>query len=159
MHIQSMELTIIKENYPWDLLLLADPDEAVINRYLGAGICYVALDKGDRVGVAVVREIRDLIFELMNIAVAPQYQQQGYGSRILQTILQLLDERHAIKLEVGTGTFGYPLKFYQQHGFRVTAIRKDFFLEHYTEPVMEDGLQHKDMLVLTFLYKDRKSVV
>lgn len=111
----------------------------------------MATDKGERVGVAVIREVCNHIFKLMHIAVAPQYQQQGYGSNILNTLLQLLNERHALKLEVGTGAFGYALKFYQRHGFRVTAIRKDFFPEHYTQPLIEEGPQYKDMLMLNFI--------
>ncbi len=144
-----MELRIEKENYPWDLLLLADPDQAAINRYLGVSDCYIALEGEALLGVAVLREIESGAFELMNIAVYPQYQQQGYGSKILGALIQNLKDKKAKRLEVGTGTFGYPLKFYQKLGFRVTAIRKDFFLDHYPEPVMEEGLQHKDMLLLS----------
>lgn len=144
-----MKLHVIKDKYPWDLLLLADPDKAAINRYLETSDCYEARDEAVLVGVAVLRKVNPKVFELMNIAVSPQHQKQGYGGRILTTLIQLLKDRKAEKLEVGTGTFGYPLKFYQQYGFRVTAIKKDFFLENYPEPVIEEGLQHKDMLMLS----------
>ncbi|EXJ14911.1 acetyltransferase, GNAT family [Imhoffiella purpurea] len=52
------------------------------------------------------------------------------------------------RLEVGTGTFGYQLAFYQREGFRVDAIEKDFFLSNYDGPIYEDGIQLKDMLRL-----------
>ncbi|WP_331435775.1 hypothetical protein [Photobacterium gaetbulicola] len=52
---------------------------------------------------------------------------------------------------MGTGTFGYQLAFYQREGFRVVGIDKDFFLDHYDEPVMENGIQHKDMLRLQLI--------
>ena len=56
------------------------------------------------------------------------------------------------RLEVGTGSFGYQLAFYQHQGFRVTRIERDFFVEHYPEPIIEDGIRHMDMLRLTLSY-------
>lgn len=144
-----MILELIHEDYPWNLLLLADPDKAAISRYLGASDCFVARDEGVVVGVAVLRTVSENIVELMNIAVTPGLQQRGYGNRVLSLLIRRLRNDGCQKLEVGTGTFGYQLKFYQKLGFRVTAIRRDFFLDHYAEPVIEEGLQHKDMLVLS----------
>jgi hypothetical protein len=66
--------------------------------------------------------------------------------------IERVKESGAKQLVVGTGTFGYQLTFYQRQGFRVESINKDFFLENYTEPVIENGIQHKDMfrLILEF---------
>ncbi|MDA3948255.1 MAG: hypothetical protein PF508_03430 [Spirochaeta sp.] len=47
------------------------------------------------------------------------------------------------------GTFGYQLAFYQRHGFRVTSIDHDFFVNNYPEPIFEDGIQLFDLLRLT----------
>ncbi len=55
-------------------------------------------------------------------------------------------------MEVGTGSFGYQLAFYQRHGFRVTSIDRDFFARNYPEPIFEDGIQLFDMLRLTLRY-------
>lgn len=52
------------------------------------------------------------------------------------------------RVELGTGSFGHQLTYYQRHGFRVDAVVKDHFLIHYPEPLMEYGIQHKDMLRL-----------
>jgi hypothetical protein len=60
----------------------------------------------------------------------------------------------AQQLEVGTGTFGYQLAFYQRQGFRVTSIDSDFFIKNYPEPIFEDGIQLFDMLRLTLRYSD-----
>lgn len=147
-----MELSIITEKYPWHLLLLADPDRDAVNRYLQESDCYVVWDNQEIIAVAVIQATGYNIFELKNIAIAPAQQQKGYGSKLLTALLRLLKNKGGEQLEVGTGTFGYQLKFYQKLGFRVTDIRKDFFLDHYTEPIIEDGLQHKDMLVLTYSF-------
>lgn len=149
-----MILELIHEDYPWSLLLLADPDKAAIARYLGDSDCFVVRDEGGVAGVAVLRTLLDQTAELMNIAVTPGLQQQGYGSRMLSLLIRRLRDDGFQKLEVGTGAFGYQLKFYQKLGFRVTAIKRDFFLDHYSEPVIEEGLQHKDMLVLSLDLSD-----
>jgi hypothetical protein len=49
---------------------------------------------------------------------------------------------------VGTGTFGYQLAWYQRAGLRVQAVVRDFFLDQYDEPIVEDGIRHRDMLRL-----------
>jgi protein-L-isoaspartate O-methyltransferase len=58
----------------------------------------------------------------------------------------------ARRLEVGTGSFGYQLAWYQRAGFRVFAVERDFFLDNYEEPIFEDGIQLKDMLRLAVDY-------
>ncbi len=61
----------------------------------------------------------------------------------------------ARRLEVGTGTFGYQLTWYQRNGFRVFAVERDFFLANYEEPIYENGIQLKDMLRLAVDYKSK----
>lgn len=143
-----VDLAITKSNYPWDLLLLADPSKMAIEKYLYESDCYLAWCNEIKIGVAVVKEKEANIFELMNIAVFPVYQNRGYGGQILNSLIEILKAKQAVMLEVGTGTFGYQLKFYQKFGFRVTRVKKNFFLDNYSEPIFEDGLQHKDMLLL-----------
>ncbi len=58
----------------------------------------------------------------------------------------------ARRLEVGTGTFGYQLAWYQREGFRVFAVERDFFLVNYEEPIYENNIQLKDMLRLAVDY-------
>ena len=90
----------------------------------------------------------------MNIAVSPSNQQHGIGTRLLETVIDRMKESGAKGIEVGTGTFGYQLTFYQRQGFRVDRIDKDFFLKNYPEPIFENGIQHKDMLRLTLEFSD-----
>ncbi|SKA64261.1 hypothetical protein SAMN02745132_03842 [Enterovibrio nigricans DSM 22720] len=52
------------------------------------------------------------------------------------------------RIELGTGSFGYQLTYYQRLGFRVDRIIKNHFLDNYAEPICENGIQHKDMLRL-----------
>ncbi len=132
-----------------ELLLLADPSEDAIKEYLDDSRCFVAYADDVAVGSCVIRPIAGQMVELMNIAVSPSSQNLGIGSRLLRNVIDEVKKSGAKGLEVGTGTFGYQLSFYQRHGFRVDRIDKDFFLQNYPDPIVEDGIQHKDMLRLT----------
>jgi GNAT superfamily N-acetyltransferase len=63
----------------------------------------------------------------MNMAVSTAWQSKGIGSALLQRAIREMRERGVQQLEVGTGSFGDQLLFYQRLGFRVTDIERDFF--------------------------------
>lgn len=137
------------EHAPIDLLLEADPSVTAVNKYLSSSECHVAKLGNETIGVFVLKKKEKGIWELMNIAVNPIFQKRGFGTKLLKKAIETAKENGAEKLEVGTGSFGYQLTFYQKAGFRVTSIDKNFFLKNYTEPIFEFGIQHKDMLRLT----------
>ena len=75
------------------LLLLADPCEAMIDRYLEAGDMHV-LSIGDApVCVAVVIPYSDTACELKNLATDPQFQKQGYATRLMETLFKFYAAR------------------------------------------------------------------
>lgn len=135
-----------------DLLLLADPSEDKVRSYLSRSKCFVASNEGFVVGACVVQSLGKGRYELMNIAVQTSHQKSGYGTALLKWIIDFFRKSGACQLELGTGTFGYQLAFYQRHGFRVSSIDHDFFVKNYPEPIFEDGIQLFDMLRLTLRY-------
>ncbi|UYG04600.1 GNAT family N-acetyltransferase [Halomonas sp. LR3S48] len=135
-------------NAPLDLLLEADPSADNIRRYLENSSCYVATIGNETVGAYAIQSMGGGVHELMNIAVAPAHQGKGIGAKLLEHAVNSTRERGARRLELGTGTFGYQLTFYQRAGFRVIAVERDYFLTHYDEPIYENGIQHKDQLRL-----------
>ncbi|MBN3494656.1 GNAT family N-acetyltransferase [Vibrio neptunius] len=140
---------IAPEYVPLPLLLEADPSEENIQSYLRKSQCFVAEDdEGNSIGVMVVLPHSQSLVELMNASVLPTCHGRGIGSHLLAFALRELKSSGVKRVELGTGCFGYQLKFYQRLGFRVDAILKDHFLTHYSEPIFEDGIQHKDMLRL-----------
>ena len=139
-------------NAPIELLLLADPSEEKIRSYLASSKCFVASIDGVVVGACVVQPRGTDTHELMSIAVHPAHQKSGYGTALLKWVIDFFRNAGARQLEVGTGTFGYQLAFYQRQGFRVTSIDRDFFVKNYPEPIFEDGIQLFDMLRLTLRY-------
>lgn len=133
---------------PMDLLLEADPSETSIRSYLDDAWCFVAKDKEQIVGVCIAKAIGDNKAEIFNLSVYPSHQQQGIGTALLRFTLKQLAEHDVARVELGTGTFGYQLTFYQRVGFRIDAVIKDHFLDNYPEAIFENGIQHKDMLRL-----------
>jgi len=137
---------------PLEVLLLADPSEDKIRSYLPRSRCFLASSDGVVVGACVVQPLDAGAYELMSIAVQPAHQRAGFGTALLKWVIDFFRESGASRMEVGTGTFGYQLAFYQRHGFRVTAIDRDFFVKNYPEPILEDGIQLQDMLRLTLRF-------
>lgn len=132
-----------------ELLLLADPSEDKIRSYLPDSRCFVVSSGAVVVGACVVRPRGPGTHEVMSIAVHPACQKSGHGTALLKWVIGFFRGSGARQLEVGTGTFGYQLAFYQRQGFRVTSIDRDFFVRNYPEPIFENGIQLFDMLRLT----------
>lgn len=143
--------TVPSAQAPRKLLCIAEPSETRVERYLEQGVCYVAEDGGDILGACVISPLDTAGFELLSLAVTPERQFKGIGSKLLEYVIADVKKRGGKRLEVGTGTFGYPLTFYQRAGFRVEAIQRDYYIKKYTEPIWESGIQHKDRLWLVLI--------
>ena len=135
------------DHVPMALLLEADPSEASIARYLEVSQCFAALEGDTVCGVCVVMN-KGTKVEIMNVSVWPEQQGRGIGTALLRFTLEQLKQQGVTQVELGTGTFGYQLTYYQRVGFRVVDILKDHFLDNYPKPIIENGIQHKDMLIL-----------
>ena len=152
------ELTVTMEKIepstiPTDLLLIADPNIESIQSYQETGFGFVAIahQRGERniVAACVVSAHSSELGELMNISVRPDFQQQGIGRRLLDFVIEQAKIREWKTLNFTTGTFGYPLTLYQRAGFRVTEVRKNYFIDHYRDAIFEHGIQHQDSLLLS----------
>ena len=150
--LQIEEVTASK--VPMGLLLQADPSIKKVEGYLRQSKCFIAKLKGQVVGACIVKRISEDAYELINISVAPENQKIGIGRKLLQHVIISTRKTKVKRLELGTGTFGYQLAFYQREGFRVDAVEKGFFLVNYEEPIYEDGIQLKDMLRLVLKFEE-----
>lgn len=128
------------------LLLLADEQESMIDRYLERGDLYVMYDKllTEPVAVAVVTDEGKGIRELKNLAVAPHWQRKGYGRQMVEYLCQRY-QNVCHTLMVGTGDSRMTISFYQSCGFVYSHTVPDFFTLHYDHPIVEDGKVLKDM--------------
>lgn len=79
-----MDIILLTENKKQyiDLLLLADEQESMIDRYLERGDMFVLNDNGVK-AICVVTDETNGICELKNIAVTLESQRQGYGKRLI----------------------------------------------------------------------------
>lgn len=143
-------VSVPPDQVPMSLLLEADPSEDRVREYLDTGLCHLALKSDEPVGVCVLGYIGADVLELFNIAVRPTDQKQGIGTQLLRHVIEDARSRGVARIELGTGTFGYQLGFYQRAGFRVEKVIRDHFLDHYPEPIFEAGIQLRDMLRLEF---------
>lgn len=144
-----MDFTEIKSNdVPLRLLLEADPSEKSISSYLEGSWCFAAVENSEIIGACVVKLKSHNVAEIYNISITPNHQGRGIGSELMRYTLAELRFKNVKKVELGTGTFGYQLSYYQRMGFRVDSVAKDHFLLNYPDPIFENGIQHKDMLRL-----------
>lgn len=128
------------------LLLLADEQESMIDRYLGDGEMYV-LDDGGVKAEAVVYKVSDDILEIKNLAVLPEFQRLGYGRRLIDFICKTYENEFNI-LQVGTGDSPLTLPFYEKCGFIRSHSVKNFFTDNYDHPIYENGVLLVDMVYL-----------
>ena len=75
-----------KESLPWPLLLDADPEKEAVDRYIQASEILVFENEQQIVGV-IVYQLQTAGWEIMNVAVAPEAQNQGIGGRLLTAAL------------------------------------------------------------------------
>lgn len=145
MGYRIVEVTADKKRY-LDLLLLADEQEDMIDRYLDDGRLFVLDDDGTKC-VAVVVALSAEKCELKNIATYPQHQGKGYG----RAMVEYLSDRYLGAFEtmyVGTGDVPKTLGFYERCGFRISHRNENFFTDNYDHPMFEDGIQLRDMVYL-----------
>ena len=153
-----MDLIITQEADPepyWDMLLLADPSKAAVEQYLAAGKLYAAEWDDTVVGIYVLLQLDGPLWELKNIAVTPEWQGKGVGKALIAAAASSAKELGAEKLEVGTGNSSInQLAFYQKAGFRMQRIAKNYFTLNYGEPIFENGIHCRDMVILAMCLKD-----
>ncbi len=128
------------------LLLLADEQEDMIDKYLDDGDMYALYDD-DLKTVCVVAAIDEETCELKNIATYPKYQGKGYARALIRYISDLYKDNYKTML-VGTGEVPSVLSFYESCGFEKSHRIKDFFTDNYDHPMFEEGVQLIDMVYL-----------
>lgn len=129
------------------LLLLADEQEDMIDRYLERGDMYVLEEVGKAYAVIVVTDEGEGILEIKNLAVDPAFQKRGFGRMMIDFAADRY--RNAFHtLLVGTGDSPLTIPFYERCGFVRSHVVVDFFTDHYDHPIIEDGVQLRDMVYL-----------
>lgn len=143
-----MKITEIKGNKKeyLELLLLADEQENMIDRYLDKGKMFVLDDNGVKCECIVTDEGNNVL-EIKNIATIPEFQGQGYAKTLIEYLVQKYSGQYSF-LQVGTGDSPLTIPFYEKCGFVRSHILPNFFTDNYDHPIYEGGVQLVDMVYL-----------
>ena len=130
-----------------DLLLLADEQMDMVERYLHRGTMFALCDP-DAKAICVVTHEGEGVFEIKNLATRPDAQRRGYGRRLVRYVAQYCKGLNGTILLVGTGDSPSTLGFYEKCGFIFSHRVKNFFVDNYDHVIIEDGKQLVDMVYL-----------
>ena len=128
------------------LLLLADEQESMVDRYLEKGTMYVLEDSNVK-AECVVTEEGNGVLEIKNIAVEPKNQGKGYGKALIDFLASKYADGYSV-LQVGTGDSPLTIPFYEKCDFARSHSIPNFFTDNYDHPIYEDGIQLIDMVYL-----------
>jgi aminoglycoside 6'-N-acetyltransferase I len=148
--MKSADLILIEksgnEPIPYSLLLLADASIHAIDKYIHKCTIYLITSGNNTLGVCAIQEVDANTIEIKNLAVSEEFRNCGVGSCCLQKIEAIYPLKNIL---VGTGDGSLDaLRFYKKNGFEALAIRKNFFLNNYHNPIVENGMQLRDQIVL-----------
>ena len=140
-----IEVTENKKQY-LDLLLLADEQEDMIDRYLDKGRMYVLDDNGIKCECVITDEGNGVL-EIKNIATVSEHQGKGYAKALIDFVVKKYKEQYTV-LQVGTGDCPLTIPFYEKCGFVRSHSIPNFFTDNYDHPIFECGVQLVDMVYL-----------
>lgn len=143
-----MRIEIIKKNKKdfLGLLLLADEQESMIDKYLERGIMFAIYDE-DLKGICVVTKEEDRTYEIKNIATYEEVHGKGYGKKLIEYVFDYF-KKDCDLMYVGTGDSPLTVPFYKKCGFVESHRIKNFFIDNYDNPIYECGKQLIDMVYL-----------
>lgn len=128
------------------LLLLADEQEDMVDRYLERGTMFILEDQGVKAECVVTDEGYGIL-EIKNIATDPDHHQKGYGRALIDFIADTYRGQYSV-LQVGTGDSPLTIPFYEKCGFVRSHSIKNFYTDNYDHPIFECGIQLVDMIYL-----------
>ncbi len=126
------------------LLLLADEQESMIEKYLDKGTMYVLDDNGVKAEIVVCDEGNGVL-EIKNLAVEPQFKRQGYAKKLVDFVCEHYNKDYTA-LQAGTGDSPLTVPFYESCGFKRSHTIKNFFTDNYDHAMYECGIQLVDMI-------------
>ena len=131
-----------KEKY-MNLLLEADPEKEVIQKYLQDGELFVLTYKEEVVNVAVITKVDENTCELKNIATKENYRGQGYAKKMIKYLFDNYKQKYK-KMIVGTTENNIP--FYVKQGFdKYEKTIKNFFIDNYKKEIWDGDLRCTDI--------------
>ncbi len=127
------------------LLLIADEQESRIEEYIDKISMFVLDDGGVKAEISVCDNCG--VPEIKSLAVLPDFRKKGYGRKLIEFVCQKYKKDFS-SVQVGTGDSPLTVPFYQKCGFVKSHVVKNFFIDNYDHPIIEDGVRLVDMIYL-----------
>ena len=144
--ISGLTIEMEREKIPLDLLLTADPALPQVVRYLSQGIPFAAVMHGTTVGACILVK-REGFYDIVNLAVTDDWQGKGVMRDLLYFAMDYARTRGGRYMEIGAGNAKLELfAMFQQMGFRLVGIWKDYYLSDAKTAVVENSIPNRDML-------------
>ena len=141
-NLQIKKVQNNKENY-MELLLEADPDENVVNKYIQTGDLYVIKSEEKVLAEIVITKVDEETCELKNIATLAEARGKGLAGILIEYVFNEYKSKYK-RMIVGTTENMIP--FYVLNGFnKYYKTVKNFFVDNYSEEVWDGDLQCIDM--------------
>lgn len=144
--MKIQQITRHKDEY-MDMLLMADPQKDMIERYLDRSDMFVLINGGAVCTVCVVEPLKNRKCELKNIATRAEDRGKGYAKHMLYYICEYYSNTCDV-MYAGTGNCKKMIEFYEQCGFVHSHIVANYFTENYREPIYEDSVRLTDKIFL-----------
>ena len=130
-------LSIEEQNsdYPWSQLQFTTSIENSNN------LCYCLSLNGKTIGYLITMLAGDTA-DILNIGVDPDFKRQGYGSGLINHLIEELRKRNICKilLEVRAGNKS-AIQFYKKQGFEEISVRKNYYTKNSkNQSHREDGI-------------------
>ena len=139
------------EAIPFRLLLLADEEEDAIRKYIYNSSVYTLYYKPqkDPIGVVAISRANESEIEIKNIGVLESFRNNGLGSLLINYVKEIAYKENYTDIIVGTADNGInQSRFYERNGFVKYAVKKNYFIDNYSRPIVDDGVLLKDMVML-----------
>ncbi|HWQ65761.1 MAG TPA: GNAT family N-acetyltransferase [Methanospirillum sp.] len=137
------------EQIPYHLLLLADETIEGIERYIHESEIYVIESEERLIAVCVLQPIDSSVVEIKNIAVDRDHQGKGIGHSLLFDAIRRAREIGYSEIIIGTGDIAArQISLYEDVGFKKYGVKKDFYVLNYPDPIFENGIRLRDMVML-----------
>ena len=140
MEIKKIEKN--KEKY-MNLLLEADPERDIVNKYIDNADMYVGIEDEKVVCEITITKVNDEECELKNIATLEEYRNRGYAKQLIDYVSDKYKDEYT-RMIVGTTENMIP--FYVLNGFtKYHHTVKNFFIDNYKEKIYDGNMQCIDM--------------
>lgn len=101
-------------------------EEMILNELNNPNVCFLSAKDNEKVIGYIGAYTFDDSMEILNFVVDEEYQRQGVGSLLFNTLLNMYDKTKSIVLEVRYNN-EKGISFYKKNNFNVISIRKHYY--------------------------------